>query len=432
MKKLIVLLLMLSLFICACTSLNHQSLSTAKTDDESMTAKFTAEYKKKLDDLNYVCEKLKSNHGSLYRSVSKKNFDEIKNNLAYDIPNLSDTDFKYEVSHLLSLLDDNNASCTIVPDDEDGQYILPFKIEKYSDGFYVTSSYDKQYLGCRIDEINDMSIDKIAEKMRYIISAENDSAFYSKVCEYVHNAGLLRYMKIIDDQEKIKFTMVKDNKKTTVVLKTTKTEDASILEEVYVAKARKNSPTVCSTKYFSAKMISDDVYYLQCNICLEDSYNNINHFLQKIRSDYSAKKFKKIIVDFRYNVGAESDTVGSSTVFIPVIQEIQSMSKRGVKVYTLIGRNTIGICIANILQLKKYTNCTIVGQPTGCSVNPFVSTGFNMTMPNSRTEFTFSNKFLENDRNDKRDSIKPDITIDDTFQNRLNGSDPELQWIMNH
>lgn len=425
MRKLIAFLIICSMILCSCTSFSSKKSDDKKSDVKKMISEFTADEKKKLDDINYLCSRIEKNHGKMYRSISIEKFNEEKNKLIAKISKLSATDFNYEVSHLLSLLKDTNASCTIIPEDESNKYMMPLQFFKYSDGFYVTIAFEKKYLGSKVIAINGMSIDKVVEKMRYIVSCENDQAFYGKISMYLFDVPLLKYMKIIDNVENIKFTLEKDNKRQDVTLKT----DAKLVKNIQMIEHTGIPETVFSQKNYSSKRINDDIYYIQYNKCAEDDELKINKFVSDIKNEYDKKKFKKIVVDFRRNTEVSEDTSRKSSVFVPVIQEIQELNKQGVKVYELISSATIGTCISNCLQLKKYTNATIVGSPTGSSVNPFVTTGFIMMMPNSGVKFDFSNKYIENDPNDKKDAIYPDAEVDYTFKNTMKGEDLEMKWI---
>lgn len=430
MKKLIVLFLVFSMIFCSCTKTKTKIVNVNKTDITKVTALFTKDEKQKLDDINYLCSHLEKNHGKMYRSISREKFAEEKNKVIAKIPQLRDVDFNYEVSHLLALLHDNNASCTIIPENEAQQYAMPIRFYKFIDGFYIIYALEEKYLGCKVTAVNDMSMNKIAEKMRYIVSAENDTAFYSKLPEYVMNIELLKYMKIIDDDKKIKFTISKDGRKQDVVLNSLKTNNGRISESFHAVNINKVMTDSLVKSFYSSKVLEGNVYYIQYNKCAEDYAYSINQLVSKIKYVYDRKKFKKIVVDFRYNMEVDENSLGNSSVFVPVIQEIQELSKHGVKVYELIGANTMGICITNCLQLKKYTNCKIVGSPTGTSVNPFISNGMIMMMPNSGLKFRFSSKYIENDKKSKSDAVYPDVTVNYTFDDAIEGEDLELKYVL--
>ena len=60
----------------------------------------------KLDDLNLLCETLETEHYDLYANVSEEEFQDEREKIARQTPNMTDAEFYWSVRHLLSLVGD--------------------------------------------------------------------------------------------------------------------------------------------------------------------------------------------------------------------------------------------------------------------------------------------------------------------------------------
>lgn len=150
MKKILSIFIMFSVLLTSCSSVKTRKVNVKKIN----TDKFTVEQKKKLEDLNYLCNKLQqSRKEDMYKKVSKDQFDIEKNKVIEKIPKLSDADFYIEVRHLMSLLKDN--TIWVVPAEKyrNSTYSSPFVINYISGSYYVVAAYDEKYLGYKVDAI---------------------------------------------------------------------------------------------------------------------------------------------------------------------------------------------------------------------------------------------------------------------------------------
>lgn len=425
MKKILAIFIMFSVLLTSCSSVKTRKVNVKKIN----TDKFTVEQKKKLEDLNYLCNKLQqSRKEDMYKKVSKDQFDIEKNKVIEKIPKLSDADFYIEVRHLMSLLKDN--TIWVVPAEKyrNSTYSSPFVINYISGSYYVVAAYDEKYLGYKVDAINGVDIKTVLEKLKYIMSYENKQSMQRRFTAYLYDLEALKHMKIIDDLKKVTYTFEKEGKKQDFVIDSIVSSQITD-DKTLIPIKRKTNNTIY--KNYSSEFVNKDNYYIRFFDGLTDENTTIDDYAQRISNDYKANKFKKIIVDLReFNNTIPNTERKTSKEFLAIIKEIQQIKKRGVKVYVLISDETGGDIMKTCMQLKRYTDCIFVGEPTFSNVNTFASADAQIMLPNSKVVVYFSTKFEENDPSNKGDALYPDVNISYTFDDYMNVNDKVKDWVI--
>ena len=133
----------------------------------------------KLDDLNLLCETLETEHYDLYANVSEEEFQDEREKIARQTPNMTDAEFYWSVRHLLSLVGD--AHTAAYPSDY-FMSVLPWNIKKFDEGWFILilDKAHEQYLGTRVVAINDIPIDEVVERTRQVVSYEADTWLWQK------------------------------------------------------------------------------------------------------------------------------------------------------------------------------------------------------------------------------------------------------------
>ena len=118
----------------------------------------------------------------------------------------------------------------------------------------------------------------------------------------------------------------------------------------------------------------------------------------------------------------------------PVVYLAQQFLAQGGAVYALAGERTFSSALINTVQLKD-TGATVIGEPTGGSVDHFGSvTGFEL--PHSKLRGQYSNKFIdmggyyEAAKPYGVESFPPDIEVGQTFADYLSGVDTTVQYVL--
>ncbi|MBT8245088.1 MAG: peptidase S41 [Winogradskyella sp.] len=102
-------------------------------------------------------------------------------------------------------------------------------------------------------------------------------------------------------------------------------------------------------------------------------------------------------------------------------------------VYVLINGNSFSASSIISTQLKGSKRATIVGEETGGAYNGTVA-GFykNYELPNTKVRARIGLMHIDSKYKIEPDGfgVTPDIEIIPTYQDRLNGVDPELEWVL--
>ena len=98
-------------------------------------------------------------------------------------------------------------------------------------------------------------------------------------------------------------------------------------------------------------------------------------------------------------------------------------------VYVLIDNMTFSAAMSNAAQFSQLLNAKLAGEPTGAKPSGYQDMG-QFTLPNSKLEVTYS-KRIYHFKDDKKDTLYPDVTIERSIADYANTNDRQLDWILN-
>ncbi|MEG0164818.1 hypothetical protein [Anaerorhabdus sp.] len=409
MKKLITLVLMLCLSI-SLLGCSKQEVSTNNP---------------KLDDLNMFYNTLSKNHKNLYANISKEELETEKNKIGENIETMSDSDFYYSLRHLLSLVGDAHTMLDYTDAKYSYLHALPFAIVKFDDGWHLMIINDeyKDYLGTKVLSINDIPMQEVVEKAKSIISYENEAWLETQLSNAINFKEALEYLGIINIDEDIYLTI--------------ETTDASIVqipiiplteEEVQQAQLawyeRKQTPITAAQEIYRYLPLDNDTLFIQYNSCQEDPNLSMKDFAKQVETELSSTTYNTIIIDLRYNTG------GNSSIINPLLNVLKKYQmKNNTQFYTLIGSSTFSSGIMNSIDTIEELNSTLLGSPSGGNVNGYGELKY-FTLENTPITVSYSTKYFELIKDYEKDSLYPDISIPQSYENFENGVDAEIQWIM--
>lgn len=413
MKKInyLVMILLLASIVTAC-SLSSTSLTGT-------------ELNLKLEDLNYFCDNLEKNHKNLYANISKEEFEIEKQKIAEKTVDMSDSDFYYSLKYLLSMIGDAHTDIGFVDSQYKYLHGLGFAIKKYSDGWYLMmiEEENEEYLGCRLIAINDMEINDIFSRSKEIMSYENEAWAEKIFSNTINFREPLEYLGIVQKGEPIVLN-VEDNSGNKQLLEIESMNEQQIMDAKISTVIQKNTPKTIMSGIYSAMPLDKNYFFIQYNSCKEDPDFSMKKFVSSVIKDIKENNYNKIIIDLRYNSG------GNSRIFEPMISELSKLQKdRNFKVYTIIGKSTFSSAIINAIQIKKQLNGILVGTPTGGNVNGYGELK-NFTLKNTPIAVWYSTKYFELIKGYEKDSLYPDIYVEQNFENYLNGIDSEIEMIL--
>lgn len=409
MKKLITFIVMISILLgmVGCQK-KEETVNTIKTKEE---------------DLIEIFNTLEAKHKNLYANITKEELQQEIEQVKENVNEMSDAEFYYSVLHLLTLVQDAHTTIGYSNSKYAYEHGLPFAIAKFEDNWHtmILDEAYKAYLGYRVVSINDMSIQEIYEKAKTIIPHENDAWIDQSFSNTINFQEALIYLGVVEENEEI-VLYVEDDKQELIPIPLTPLNEQEIKSAKLARVERNTNPsTSLITNIYNYQKMNDDTLFIQYNSCQEDPKLPMKDFTKQVEAELDATNYKTIIFDLRYNSGGNSE----------VIQPLFNMIKKSgdYTFYTLIGNKTFSSGIMNAIDTQEMFNSQLVGTPTGGTVNGYgeLKSIETLTVP---FIVYYSTKYFELIKGYDKDSLYPDIEIKQTYEDYLNGVDPEVTWVL--
>lgn len=380
------------------------------------------------EDLSYLVRNLEKKHKNLYHSLSKENFKYEEQKLMDSLENLSNTGRFIEIKKLAAKIGDGHTSI---------RYDIPLNwfplgLYPFDDGLYVISA-SKEYeelLGKKLTKVGGTDITQIFEAMKDMISHDNEVDLKGEFPFIVKCANFLKYYGYIDNVSEGNFTFESvDGKVMNISLKSFFHKDpveTVSLEEKYALSGKLLYTQNLNEPYWYKYFESEKTIYLNYNRCEDNKEKPVKDFTGELIGFINKNQVEKLIFDIRNNGG------GDSRVIEPLIDELsknEKINKKG-SLYVVIGNSTYSSAILNALTFKNKTNAIFIGQPTGGRPNHYGEVkAFNL--PNTGLRVQYSTKYFQMSDVDT-ESIFPDINVEYTFSDYINGIDPVMRAIQSN
>lgn len=386
-------------------------------------------------DIEFLKTELPAKHKDFFFKQDKLTFENGLDEIKSQQSELSDFEIAIKLQQLIATFGDSHTGIDWANYIQKTK-ILPIKAMWFKDGIYIikTTKKNKGILGKKIKGINGTDVSVIVDKLSALFTKDNEAIIRKNIPELLVKIQLLVYFNIIKD-DKIEFEIETEQGKTENQL----VEVEPMEKENTLTLNLKSIPNYLQNerKYFWSKYIKESgIYYIQYNKCLSkevelkygnpENAENLPSFVEfenEIFSTIENKKINKFIFDMRSNGGGSSS---QGTALVEKLSKIENINQKG-KLYVIIGRRTFSSAIINTLDFKNNTNAIIVGEETSGKPNHYGDVR-SFTLPNSKLKVSYSTKFfkiLETDIG----TIKPDIEIETSFNDFINGIDPIFDWI---
>jgi tetratricopeptide (TPR) repeat protein len=167
--------------------------------------------------------------------------------------------------------------------------------------------------------------------------------------------------------------------------------------------------------------------YAQINNVLNAPDESLAHFSSRLIAAITKYKPARFVLDLRRNTG------GDNTLLRPLLTGlVQSPVNRSNALFVLTGPQTFSAAQNLCNRLQYYTDAIFIGQPTADNVN-FYADAKPIVLPNSRIAINISHLYWQDsDPRDGRAALYPDVAVDPTLDDFLNGRDPALQEALTH
>lgn len=413
-QKIILLFLAISIFmLTSCSQLSNINKSSLSTEE-------------KLEDFNYLYDMLEENHKNVYANITKQQLENAKQETIDIIPTLSDSEFYYELMHFISLIGDAHTYLDYTKLKSNELKVLGFDIAKFENGWYLLKleQENQQYLGFELVGINDMSIDDIVDKTKSIVSYENNAWVEYQFPNIIHYANALKYIGVISEFSNITLSIRKNSDSDIERIDIKPISQTEFKNTKMSALTPKKIPDTSVKEIYRSMELDENTYYIQYNSCREDPNLPMDDFVKKVTTEIVNNSYKKIIIDLRYNSG------GSSPIFEPMINSLHQLQRnQKFSTYTLIGSTTFSSAMINAMQLRRNTYSLFVGSQTGGNVNAYGEVKA-FYLPNSGIRVGYSTNYFELIRGYSKDSLYPDIPVEDSLENYMNGIDSVVETVI--
>ncbi len=386
-------------------------------------------------DIDFLREELSLKHKNFFTVRSKVEFDNELNKVKCNIKNLTDVEIVLSLQQIVASFGDShtrlNNSDFINRDNN-----LPLRLYWFKDGIYIiaTTKENEAILGQKIVKINNYPIHDVCDSLSTLHAMDNKSMKKSIVPNLIYNVELLRFFDFSEDD------VYKLDLETYTGIKSTYDIKPEILNEKNRVALKRDTIAYCwqnrsdlfTEKYFS----NDSIYYLQYNRCLSreimekhgdkeraKEYPSFNDYKNTVFLKIKKNPINKFVFDMQFNGGGSSR---QGTKFIKKLSKSRKINNRG-KIYVIIGRRTFSSAIINTMDFKKNTDAVLVGEETGGKPNHFGEIK-SFVLPSSKVSITYSTKYFKYTDEDVT-TITPDVIIETSFEDYINGIDPIYEWI---
>jgi len=430
MKKIHIILIIISILFIGCSKSYEHNNAAENTTAVSQSDKINENIEKRYRDLETVWDNLRLNYrynNERYpMDITREELEMCKQELKNKIPYMkSDVEFYCELQNLVAKLKDGHTKLTFKDTEIIGEtvYRIPIEIGKIDNSWILTGVYKnyQEYLGYELLAINDMPIEEVYNNFLDYMSYENKYWADYIFPDDVIITNVLEYLNIINDCESDIKLLIKnyyDEEPIEVNFDAIKSKDYVMEKFVYVIPKEE-----LRKKYYNSYELNKDAYLVELNKCRIHEKYDINEFKDKVITDIKENKYRKIIIDLRFNTG------GIPNTFEDLIDELKKLQiSDRFDVYILIGNTTYSAAVYTAVYINSNLRCTFYGSPTGGKPDTYGA----VTSKDLETPFVLSYTYiyLKFISYDDMMAFYPDITVVQTYEDYINKVDTVLEAVL--
>ncbi len=389
-------------------------------------------------DIEFIRTELPKNHKNLFFKKDKEYFDGTLDEISNEIGTDNNLDIALKLQQLIASMGDSHTSLNWRPLINRNK-ILPIKLYQFSDGLFIIKSSKKykELRGKRITKINGYLISTVIDSLSTLISVDNKAIIKNRIPRLIPNSELLEFFGFVDNEEYIiEVESLEGNKtKIEIIPKKVERNELELVKFDSIAGCWKNLMKPFAETYVE----KDSIYYIQYNksvskflLYLTGNWKwakkvpSFSKFRRKVFKTIKKRNIEKLVFDMRFNNGGSSF---QGTKFVKKISKVEQINKKG-KLYVVIGRSTFSAAIINTIDFKKLTNAIIIGERTEGKPNHYGEVKKKI-LPSSNLRLYYSTEYFNlTESNDE--TIIPDIEIETSYKDYINGIDPIYEYIKNH
>jgi hypothetical protein len=367
-----------------------------------------------IEDIDYFSEQLPKKHKDFYKLIDSVHFKLKIDSIKDKVDSSDDITLILELQKILASL---KVSHTMIPI-QNGKAIgsLPLMTEIFDDGLYIIGidKTKKEYLSKRIISINNFPIEEIYNRLKPLISYENEYWLNRQIPKFLVKPKVLEFIGVINGENFISFQL--DNEES-FELSTQQLdrefEFIPIWTELIWLKNQ--------NKFYWHDILPNNVLYIQYNKCQVDKSYPFDKFVDDVVEAINDNHIKTIFVDLRLNSG------GNSEIIKPLIQKLQNYKDKNI--YAAISKRTFSSGRFAARDMKVMLNAKLIGEPTGGSPKSY-GENRSLILPNSKLPINYCVKYFSLIETDKN-FFEPDIRIAYNAKDLFEGKDLVLEYVTN-
>ena len=380
--------------------------------------------KQRQEDLDFLYEKvLKGAHPNAFANTPEARFLEVKAEIEGRLETVSDTAFLLDLMRLTALVKDSHTSVSVGSLADFRGY--PFSLVRRGESWYLSAAApeDKDLLCQEVVKLAGKPVGEVVAACGTLFDSDNPVHLRRQFRQACNVADIYEYLGLVEAGKPLTVTL-KNGKSLT--LEPMGMEEMGKLELAQISQLIKGQPeTAARDAYYFAKPLTENVYYIQYNVCREAEDLSMEDFAALVKKDLEAGDYSRVLLDLRNNGG------GSDGVIWPLFEVLREAMDGGAELVGLIGEATFSSALINAVEIQEMGG-VLAGEPAGGSVCHFGAVK-TFSRPNSKVRGQVSSKYL--DLNTLLDAaagrgvetLEPDVLAYQTLEDTLEGKHTLVQ-----
>ena len=381
-------------------------------------------------DLNYLVSEIKRLHVDTYHHVSEAKFTEKVHSIRSAINGLDDQQIVFEFMSLLSML--GNGHNFIIP--AWGQYgsftQLPMQFYWFSDGLYIVDAQEPyaHLIGYEVTRFGETPAEKALDLVGAINARDNDMQQLWLAPYYLGLPQVLSGLDIVEDAANVTLTVRLSGDKERTVTPMAHPMAFAGFPKLPALKSASYQRGLSrnSEPYWYEHIADKQLLYAQFNTVRDDPKLSFAEFNDELRQLIMQQSIDNLVIDLRHNSGGD----GSITPPMVATAALFEALRPDGKLFILMGRNTFSAGHDLLVDLTRFTQPILVGEPSGTRPNAIGEAGW-FNLPYSQQTGVISSQFHQNSSaEDHRIWLAPDVPVSLSSTAYFSGQDSALDAVM--
>jgi hypothetical protein len=354
-------------------------------------------------DIRALVTEIELRHPNAYHSVGRADFRRAADELAAGAPSLRRDQLVVGVMRLTAMLGERDGHSGVFPlNPIPGQAIgaHPLRLYRFPDGLYVTDADDRSLVGARITAVGGVPVDEVEDRIRPLITRDNDWTVLDRLPFFVVTAEVLGGLDLAP-----RFSFALRGGGTREV----SFEPISVAEHIrrfggwWQATTRPGPQPL----YLRRRGVMYGVMTIDRGRAVYVTYNMVTSpgsMPERLLRLARKPRVRRVIVDLRLNGG------GDNTTYYSLLRALQNrrINQRG-KLAVLIGRRTFSAAGNFAADVDANTRARFFGEPTGGAPSQWGDQAL-IPLPSLRIAAGTAVEYI-GDPDDTRTATMPDVAV---------------------